>query len=58
MQYFLINALLKSEENMDEKESVYEEWRTYPPVPDTEISDNSKKPIGDISTSEIKNENR
>lgn len=43
---------------MDEKESVYEEWRTYPPVPDTEISDNSKKPIGDISTSEIKNENR
>lgn len=25
------------DENMEEEKSVYEEWRTYPPVPDIKI---------------------
>lgn len=51
---------------MNEEKSVYEEWRTYPPVPEIKIKDevfsetneNTKESDKNLSTSKVKIENR
>lgn len=55
----------KDEKNSKEDFSVYEEWRTYPPVPDFKVYTETEKMdednntfIVDLSNSETKNPNR
>ena len=56
----------KDEKIIKEDFSVYEEWRTYPPVPDFKVSytetekmdEDNNTIIVDLSNSETKNPNR
>lgn len=56
----------KDEKNSKEDFSVYEEWRTYPPVPDfkviytetEKVVEDNNTIISNISNSETENDNR